>query len=73
MVRECMDCGNRQSDDAGRMCPECGGTLENKLMYEVTCDTCGLVDVHETREGAEGHASSHIDQTSHDCDIAVTS
>lgn len=71
MTRECMDCGYRSSDEVGRMCPECGGTMADKLMYEVNCESCGEVDVHETREGAQGRAERHIDQTDHNCDIGV--
>lgn len=71
MTRECMDCGNREVADVGRICPECGGPLQDKLMYEITCEACGVVDVHESREGAEGRAQRHIDQTSHECEITV--
>lgn len=71
MTRECMDCGFRSTDDIGRMCPECGGTMADKLMYEVACDSCGEVDIHESREGAEGRAEQHIRQTEHDCSIDV--
>jgi reverse gyrase len=71
MTRECMDCGNREPEEVGRMCPNCGGPMEDKLMYEITCEDCGVVDVHETRSGAEGRAERHIDQTNHECDIVI--
>lgn len=71
MTRECMDCGHLSPNDVGRMCPECGGTLADILMYQVACESCGEVDVHETRSGAESRALSHINQTGHDCDIDV--
>jgi hypothetical protein len=73
MARECMDCGNVEPDDVGRMCPECGGPLEDKLLYEVACESCDGVGVHESREGAEGRAERHVDLTGHDCDIVVVS
>ena len=71
MARECMDCGNLEPDAVGRMCPECGGPLEDKLLYEVTCRDCDDVGVHESRAGAEGKAERHVDLTGHDCEIGV--
>lgn len=71
MPRECMDCGNLEPDAVGRMCPECGGPLEDKLLYEVTCRDCDDVGVHESRAGAEGKAERHVDLTGHDCEIGV--
>jgi hypothetical protein len=47
--------------------------MADKLMYEVACESCGEVDVHESREGAEGRAQRHIEQTGHDCDVGVVS
>jgi hypothetical protein len=66
-----MDCGNLEPDAVGRMCPECGGPLEDKLLYEVTCRDCDDVGVHESRAGAEGKAERHVDLTGHDCEIGV--
>ena len=40
-------------------------------MYEIACESCGVVAVHETRIGAEGQAERHIDQTSHECSIVI--
>lgn len=47
--------------------------MADKLMYEVDCESCGGVDVHESREGAEGRAEQHIDKTGHDCSIDIVS
>ena len=71
MTRECMDCGNRAADEVGQMCPTCGGPMADKLLYRVVCEECSGVGVHEKREGAEGLAQRHIDETDHDCEIAV--
>jgi len=71
MTRECMDCGNRGGDGIGQLCPVCGGPMASKRLYRVVCDQCQNVAVHEKREGAEGHARRHIDETDHDCEIAV--
>jgi hypothetical protein len=45
--------------------------MEDKLMYRVVCEACSGVGVHEKREGAEGLARRHIEETGHDCEIAV--
>jgi hypothetical protein len=45
--------------------------MADKQLYRVVCEECSGVAVHEKREGAEGHARRHIEETSHDCDIAV--
>jgi len=71
MTRECIDCGTRKPDSVGRMCPECGGAMQDKRLYEVTCEACDDVGVHESREGAEGRAERHIERTGHDCRIIV--
>jgi hypothetical protein len=73
MARECMDCGTQARDAVGRMCPECDGPMEGKLLYQVDCETCDAVGVHESRSGAEGRAERHVDRTGHDCEITVTS
>jgi len=73
MARECIDCGNRAPDTVGRLCPECGGAMQDKRLYEVACEICDDVGVHESREGAEGRAERHIERTGHDCEITVMS
>jgi len=45
--------------------------MANKQLYRVVCEECSGVAVHEKREGAEGHARRHIEETDHDCEIAV--
>jgi len=71
MTRECMDCGNRAGDGIGQMCHLCGGPMADKQLYRVVCEEFISVALHEKREGAEGHARRHIDDTSHDCEIAI--
>ena len=71
MTRECMDCGNRAADAAGRMCPTYGGPMADKLLYRAVPEECSGVGVHEKRDSAEGLARRHIDETGHDCEIAV--
>lgn len=73
MAIECMDCGNVEPDEVGRMCPECGGTMRDKLVYEAACDTCGELYVHESRNAAEGKASLHTERTDHDCTVTLKS
>ena len=38
-------------------------------MYEIQCDDCGRVGFHPSRVGAEVQASTHDEETGHDCDI----
>jgi len=47
--------------------------MQDKRLYEVACEICDDVGVHESREGAEGRAERHIERTGHDCEITVMS
>lgn len=40
-------------------------------MYEVTCETCGQIAVHERRSGVESRAKQHMERTDHSCTIKV--
>jgi hypothetical protein len=40
-------------------------------MYEIQCETCGMVGFHASRIGAESRAEGHVDETGHDCDVVV--
>lgn len=36
-------------------------------MYEIQCETCGQLGVHESREGAQSRAEQHANRTDHSC------
>lgn len=38
-------------------------------MYEIQCEDCGRVGFHPSRVGAESQASTHVDETTHECSV----
>lgn len=40
-------------------------------MYEIICESCGMVGFHASRTGAEGRAEAHTEETGHATDVVV--